>query len=839
METFLARLRANLPLLILALSVLAYALYFSYLTILRFDAFEARALDLGNFDQAIWNTAHGCWFHLTNQDGVVNRLSLHVEPILIPISLLYHLYSSPKTLFVLQSTVVALGAIPVFALAQTKLQNGWLALAFAISFLLNPSVQAANWLEFHALTLAPTLLLATFYFLYVQRLGWAAIFAVLAASCKEEMGLLVFMIGLYAFVFLGRRRWGAITMICSLAWALFAVFVVQNLFATGNIHWGRYGYLGDSPLQMVLTLLTQPAVVIEQLASAQALQYGLRMLIPVGLLGLLAPEILLLAMPSLGINLLADFAPMHQVDTLIYAVPIVPFVTVAGIVGASRLLHWVRHPRAQVVVAGAIGLAVVGCSLVNQVAYGYLPAAGNYLPLTVTAHHRNAASIIAQIGPDAKVTAQDRLNPHVSQRETVYIFPRVDDADTIFLDLAGPAWPQHPSDLKRSVLDLLDDGFGIKAALDGYVLLEKGHPNQMLPPEFYTAWQDVTEIDSAETNSTVPLAEFAEKLRLLDARVVTDRYGELVVELEWLLLEPMQQDIGFHIVFADQDWDPLHSTEFYPPTAALWYPTSSWGVSTADDVGQPLGNNSGDTLVQTQVVQTQVVQTLPWTLAEDEFTLLLGLYVQDDLADVSWQSAERLPVTARLVELPVFEGGTLIRLGGYQREADGEWQQILPVKIAPQMEKDAAFGQRFILDGVSVGRTTHVAGSTVDFTLHWRAADLPDPSPEFDATMDYTSFVHLIDMNEGADQGRTVAQLDWQPHDDIGRLPTSAWIAAQPINDSQQFQLPADLAAGTYQLIVGMYDWRDGARLPVSGNDALPGDIVEIAQITVEDAHLP
>src|SRR5258707_147291 len=102
------RLKSLLPIypwpsILLALAILAYAIYFSYLTLTRYAAFEARALDLGNLDQAVWNTAHGLWFHSTNEPGTLNRLSLHVEPILIPIAWLYWLYSGPQTLLVLQA----------------------------------------------------------------------------------------------------------------------------------------------------------------------------------------------------------------------------------------------------------------------------------------------------------------------------------------------------------------------------------------------------------------------------------------------------------------------------------------------------------------------------------------------------------------------------------------------------------------------------------------------------------------------------------------------------------------------------------------------------------------
>ena len=833
----------NLPTITLLLSIVVYALYFSALTILRFDAFEARALDLGNFDQAIWNTAHGRWFHLTNQEGVVNRLSLHVEPILLPISLLYHIYSSPKTLFVLQSTVVALGAIPVFALAKSCLQNRWLALIFALSFLLNPSIQAANWLEFHAVTLAPTFLLAAFYFLHTRQVGWFTFFAILAASCKEEIGLLIFMIGLYAFLILQRRRWGFWTMIGAFAWSLIAVFGIQNLFATGNIHWGRYSYLGESPVQMVRTLLTRPAAVLQQLQSAQALQYGIKMMIPVGMLGLLAPELLLLALPSLGINLLADFSPMHQVDRLIYAVPIVPFVTIAGIKGAERILSFAQNSAFARHLPPLIAGLVILCSLGNQYAYGYLPGAGNFLPLTVTDHHRNAAAIIAQIEPDAKVSAQDRLNPHVSQRETVYIFPRVDDADTIFLDVAGSAWPQHPNDLKRSVTELLDKGFGVSAAADGYLLLKEGHPNQTLPADFYTAWQGLVPVPE---RAPLGLIEFDETFRLIDWQVETDRYGELVVTLDWQLLQPTERDIGFYIIYVDRDWSELHSTQFYPPTAELWYPTSLWNGASNDGGG----NNA-----QSDFVETQVVQTLPWTLAEDQFTLLLGLYDKGENADADWQSADRLPITQVTWWLPIFESGTLVRLGGYERESvgstrsvpswfhkmwygaskDNEWQNVPLVHQPPASTTDARFGEYIALDGVSIPETSYVAGDAVNFTLHWQR--LPS-TPAKPIPFDYTLFVHLVDINEGDGAGRTVAQIDTQPHDTIGRLPTSAWIVDRPIVDKQLLSLPTDLPTGRYQLIVGLYDWRDGSRLPVSGADGLPGDAVEVAQIEVQQIEV-
>jgi uncharacterized membrane protein len=811
----------TLPRVLLVVAILAYAIYFTQLTLVRYWAFEARALDMGNFHQTIWNTWQGRPFHLTNQEGVINRLSLHVEPILVPISWLYWIHSGPETLLVLQAVVVALGALPLFVLARRQLRNEWLALLFAVAFLLHPAMQAANWLEFHAVTLAPTFLLAAFYFLLTARPGWFALFAVLTASCKEEMALLVFMLGLYALVFQRRRAFGLWTMGLSLSWSLLAVLVIQDHFAAGNIHWERYAYLGDTPLQMLIALLTRPDLVLAQLQSADALLYVLRLLLPVAFLALLAPEILLLALPSLAINLLADFPPMHQVDTLIYAAPIVPFVMVAGVFGAARLLngsqrladartarriqnsalgtshsapHTPAADRAQLapmppgITTAAIALFILLGVAIDQRLHGYLPWGGNHLPLTVTQHHRNAADVIAQIPSHARVSAQDRLNPHVAGRETVYIFPRIDDADTIFLDVTGPAWPQHPVDLKRTVDELMRAGFGVAAAQDGYLLLRRNVETAELPAEFYSAWRVPLPAESTHD------IDFGDALRLRDVRVETDRYGELIVQLVWQLLRPLEEDVHVYVAYLDAEMNILHDTQFYPPVATLWYPTSSWEPSSHEGV---------------------LVQTLPWTLETEQFTLALGVYRGEE-----WYSGERWPLTRVEPALPVLEGGTLVRLGGYQRTADGDWAPIPLAAAEPSAPRDARLGEHVVLDGVRVPDQPLRVGQPLEFALHWRT--------EQPLAFDYAAFVHLLD-----ESGEKVAQLDWQPHDAIGQLPASAWLVGQPVVDRQTLALPDSLPPGSYRLIAGLYDWRDGTRLPTRGADAVPGNAVLVGTVEV------
>ncbi|MCL4302806.1 MAG: hypothetical protein KJ077_44370, partial [Anaerolineae bacterium] len=89
--------------------------------------------------------------------------------------------------------------------------------------------------------------------------------------------------------------------------------------------------------------------------------------------------------------------------------------------------------------------------------------------------------------------------------------------------------------------------------------------------------------------------------------------------------------------------------------------------------------------------------------------------------------------------------------------------------------------------------------------LYWRSeAPLP---------LDYTTFVHLRNA-----AGETVTQKDQPPLN--GAYPTSLWDSGEIIADTVTIPLPADIPAGTYQLVAGLYDFNTGQRLAAPGSPA-------------------
>ncbi len=87
---------------------------------------------------------------------------------------------------------------------------------------------------------------------------------------------------------------------------------------------------------------------------------------------------------------------------------------------------------------------------------------------------------------------------------------------------------------------------------------------------------------------------------------------------------------------------------------------------------------------------------------------------------------------------------------------------------------------------------------TMRVTLYWKALAQMDTS--------YTVFVHLLDA-----KNNVAASSDAVPGN--GEFPTAGWIDGEYITDAHALPLASDLAAGAYQIEIGMYDPISGARL--------------------------
>lgn len=120
--------------------------------------------------------------------------------------------------------------------------------------------------------------------------------------------------------------------------------------------------------------------------------------------------------------------------------------------------------------------------------------------------------------------------------------------------------------------------------------------------------------------------------------------------------------------------------------------------------------------------------------------------------------------------------------------------------------------------GYQVNATTLSPGQVVDVTLYWQA--------QTPLNFDYTVFVQLL-----APDGGIRGQRDAQPAND--QLPTSQWTVGEVVTDPHHFTVAPDAPHGDYRLLVGMYRWDTGERLPIV-NDTTGQNAVMLSPIRVQ-----
>jgi len=176
------------------------AIYVVVFASLAFDlhmGMRTHKSDLGQMDQAVWNTSRGRFVESVQDDFVSSRMTDHVEPIFALIAPVFWLWDDVRAILLLQVLFVALGAWPLFELARRKTPP-LVALALAAAYLLNPALQAAVLTEFHAIPLAVPLILWAFWAVETERWGQFIVAALLVASVKEEAALLAAGLGVWA-----------------------------------------------------------------------------------------------------------------------------------------------------------------------------------------------------------------------------------------------------------------------------------------------------------------------------------------------------------------------------------------------------------------------------------------------------------------------------------------------------------------------------------------------------------------------------------------------------------------------------------------------------------------
>lgn len=409
--------------------VLFFVFLYSLYSFFAFKFFRYPARDLGEYTQAVWNLSQGQLPESTIKP-TSNYFGLYFQPILIFISFLFRFWQSPLFLLIFQSLIVALGGLPVYWLAKTKLKDGLASILLMISYLLFFGVQNALAFGFYPISLAASFFSFCLYFSEKKKWGPFFAFLFLAFLCQENVALYGLFLAVYLFFVRKERKVGSIAGAFALVWYFSAVLVLMP-----KISGFSYPHFVFEPLWRIFWPLVKIKTFFLLFGSVLFLNF--------------------FSLPEMILCL-----PMLFEQFLI-----------------ARLTHWTTVFHYDISIAPPLFLAVIFTlkkfsrerffsfllfvwSIFLSIALS-LPLARMLKPSFFQKNQRERVleEMIKLVPDDFSVSATDVLAPHLSTRKKIFHFVSAQEEferkpDLILLGGAKDSWPLTAASYQKEVEEL-------------------------------------------------------------------------------------------------------------------------------------------------------------------------------------------------------------------------------------------------------------------------------------------------------------------------------------------------------------------------------------------------
>jgi uncharacterized membrane protein len=397
--------------LVVVAAITAYTCYFSFTTVQIHRGLGTSAYDFGLYDQGIWLLSEGKTPFVTLMGR--NLFGDHTSFVLLLLVPLMWVFSSTGMLFVVQSVVIACGAIPIYAYARKRLESDALGCMFACTYLLYPAVSWTNVENFHPDSFLGVFIAVALWAALSRKWRWYVGAVVLALLVKEDVVLVVAPIGVWVAL---RRdvRIGIATVVGAIGAALLCFLVViRDLTGTAFRNSWRIPFGGFGGL--LKTALTAPGTLLRYLTSDGRLTYLMQMLLPTGGMFFIAPSVALIGFTVLLSNIVSTFYYQYQIQYH-YSLVVAPILIFGNVYAIGRLGKVARRKAALVV-----GVA----SVLSALLLAPLPFARNQIQKfppsspAVTAAHE----LFSKIPSNAVISVFHPLTAQLARRDRIYAFP--------------------------------------------------------------------------------------------------------------------------------------------------------------------------------------------------------------------------------------------------------------------------------------------------------------------------------------------------------------------------------------------------------------------------------
>jgi uncharacterized membrane protein len=478
------RVRKHGPLLVVAGMALFYVLFFSFYTVRWHHKLRTGNFDLGINNNLMFGGLHGHFLEsrIVFPKDPAKYLANHAKIGAYAFLPIYALFPRAETLLVLQSSLLGLGALPLFGFARKRLGH-WMAAAVAIAYLCYYPMHAANFYEVNHIPIAAPFILATVWAADARKWGWFTVFYLLGALMREDIPIGMTVVGLYFLLTGFRPLIGLLMAVVSSVWFVFLKFYVMDsagdwwfpdmykeLYAAGEKGFGS----------VLKTLISNPLFVLWKILEKEKIWYIMHLFVPLAFLPARRWWLWGAFIPGALTTLLATSYKPLTMYSFQYVMHWAPYLFLAVVLVLESIGKRADRGRPGQLAAATAMLAATFIMTYNAGAFprrntlraGYNSADFNF-SAEERARYAQLKELIAHIPKDASVTATERVGPHVSSRVIYYAMRRGTWKADYLLAAANEL------ELDRTKLHLgnaLKSGeYGVLRRVGNLALMKRGH----------------------------------------------------------------------------------------------------------------------------------------------------------------------------------------------------------------------------------------------------------------------------------------------------------------------------------------------------------------------------
>ncbi len=291
-----------------------FSVVMSLACIWRYRSFTAHAFDLGIFAQMFeYMKTTGLPYSTCERNNLISHFAVHFSPFFYLLLPGYFIFPSVEYLLCAQAVGVALGVFAVLGIAKALGFSGKVSFCLCVIYTFYPSMSIGTLFDFHENKFLSVCILFTIYFLLKRRFVGFYLCALALCSIKEDSAIYLFAIALFMLLSQKLFKHGAITLVASLLYFVFALEMVKAFGGSGSEFAYRYEGFdlggGSSVMSIIKTVLLDFGYAVSQIFQKEKIEFILWMFLPVMFAPFMSKRISYLSLitPMLIVNLLSSW----------------------------------------------------------------------------------------------------------------------------------------------------------------------------------------------------------------------------------------------------------------------------------------------------------------------------------------------------------------------------------------------------------------------------------------------------------------------------------------------------------------------------------------------------